>query len=359
MGGTERHTAALAGQIAARSGMGVDLAAEPALHPALRRLLPPGVTLHEAALGWEGAAPPEARAARQAEEARRLLAALRPDAALVPLPWPDAGTGLLPVLADARLPRLVLLHLAPEEPAAVPGLGLGGAALAAVSAPIARRAAAAWDVPQAAVAVLDNPAPAPAPVDRKLARAMLRSGLGLGAEAPVLLFVGRLETVKGAELLPEIAERLSATVAVAGDGPLRGTLDAAAAADPRHRLRMLGPLADPTPYYHAADALLLPSRLEGAPLVFLEAAANRCPVIGTWAALEALGDAASRLAFVAPSADARGMAEAAEALLAAPDSVARMVNRAAAHAARLTWEDAAERALGLLRAAVLAAGSSP
>ena len=43
--------------------------------------------------------------------------------------------------------------------------------------------------------------------------------------------------------------------------------------DPAGWLRMLGQLADPTPWYLAADALVLPSVLEGLPLVFLEAAA--------------------------------------------------------------------------------------
>jgi glycosyltransferase involved in cell wall biosynthesis len=359
MGGTERHTLELAGRLAARTGIAVDLAAEPALHPALRARLPAGVALHDAALGWETAEPRAARADRQAAETRRLLAALGPDAAFVPLPWPDAGSGSLPVLAEAALPRVVLLHLAPEAPPPVPALGLGGAVLAAVSAPVARRGAAAWGVEERAIAVLDNPAPAPASVDRAMARAMLRSGLGLPPDARVLLFVGRLEKVKGAELLPKISARLQVTLACAGDGPLRGMLDEAAAADPRGGLRMLGPLPDLAPYYRAADGLLMPSRLEGAPLVFLEAAANRCPVVATRAALEALGEEASRLAFLAPSPDVRGMAEAAGALLAAPDRAAQVAELAAAHAARLTWDDAVERALGLLRAAALVAGRTP
>jgi glycosyltransferase involved in cell wall biosynthesis len=347
MGGTERHTMALAARIAATSGMAVEVAAEPALHAALVPLLAPGVALHEAAL---------APGAAQAAEARRMLAALQPDAAFVPLPWPDAGAGLLPVLAEAALPRLVLLHLAPEEPAPVPGLGLEGAVLAAVSTAVARRGALAWSVPPGRIAVLENPAPLPARLDRGVARMMMRAGLGLPPEAPLLLFVGRLEVAKGADLLPRISARLPFALACAGDGPLRGTLEEVAAHDPRGLLRVLGTVADAGPLYVAADALVMPSRLEGSPLAFLEAAINRCPVVATPAALEALGPAAPRLARL--GRDVAGLVEAVAACLAEPEETAATVKAAFAHATRLTPEGAATRALGMLRAAVLAAGGT-
>lgn len=344
MGGTERHTAALCAGIAARTGMAVDLAAEPALHPALSRLLPDEVALHEAALGDR---------ARQAGETRRLLAALRPDAAYVALPWPDAGDGILPVLAG--LPRLVLLHLAPEAPPplAPPALALEGAALAAVSAPVARRAERAWGLPAGRVAVLPNPAPLPRPQDAALVRATLRGGLGIGAGETLLLFVGRLEAVKGADMLPDICDRLPLTIAVAGDGALRRDLEAIAAADPQGLIRMLGPLADPTPWYLAADLLLMPSRLEGAPLVFLEAAAHRCPVVATAAALEALGEEAPHLARIAPADTPAGMAEAIRAALADPEGTEARAEAARAFAARQDWDGTTAQALGLLRAAAL------
>jgi glycosyltransferase involved in cell wall biosynthesis len=342
LGGTERHTADLCTRIVARTAMEIHLAAEPALHEGLRRWLGPGVALHAASLGTP---------ASQPAEARRLRDALRPDAAFVPLPWPDAGDGLLPELDG--LPRLVLLHLAPEAPAPVvaPALALESAVCAAVSAPVARRAALAWGIPR--VAVLPNPAPSPAGYDRAVARAAVRSGLGLHAEAPLLLFVGRLEEAKGAELLPDISDRLPVPLAVAGDGPLRGLLDTRAATDPRGLFRMLGPLADPAPWFLAADALLMPSRLEGAPLVFLEAAAHRCPVVATAAALEALGEDAPRLAWIAATPDAPGMAQAAEAALDDAEATAHRVALAAAHATRHGWDATVDQALGLLRAAAL------
>ena len=313
LGGTERHTAELCNRLLARTGMAIDLAAEPEFHPGLARWLPAGVELHAASL---------ADPARQAAEARRLRASLSPDAAFVPLPWPDAGDGLLPELKG--LPRLVLLHLAPEAPPPLipPVLALDDAMLAGVSANVARRAAT------------------------------IRSALGLPQDTPLLLFVGRLEEAKGADLLPDLSGRLPLPLAVGGDGPLRGFLDARAAADPRGLLRMLGPLADPAPWYLAADALLMPSRLEGAPLVFLEAAAHRCPVVATPAALEAMGDP-DRLAWIADTADDRGLAAAAEACLADPAATAARVAEAAAHAARQDWDATTDRVMALLRAATL------
>jgi glycosyltransferase involved in cell wall biosynthesis len=358
MGGTEGHTAILATHLATRTGIALDLAAEPALHAALAAMLPVGVKLHAAALGWDEPGEREENFARQGAETRRLLAALRPDAAFVPLPWPDAGHGALPVLAEADMPRLVLLHLAPEAPPpdSPPVLRLENAVLAAVSAPVARRAEVAWGRPAASVAVLPNPAPGPGSADPDLARASLRAALGLPPGSKLLLFVGRLEEAKGADLLPAISDRLPMTLAVAGDGPLRASIEAHASADPRGLLRVLGPVGDPAPWYFAADALVLPSRLEGAPLVFLEAAAHRCPVVATELALEALGDDAHCLARIAATPDARSIAEAVSAALHDGEGTAERVRKAAIHAARHDWRRATDAALGLLRAAALKVG---
>jgi glycosyltransferase involved in cell wall biosynthesis len=357
MGGAERHTALLAARLAGSTGIAVGLAAEPALHGRLAALGLGEAKLLGAPVGWESEEDMTGRAARQAAATRELLDRFAPDAAMVALPWPDAGTGILPALAQVWLPRLVLLHLAPDAPPpdVAPALGLEGAVVAAVSGPVARRAALAWGIAEEAVAVLRNPAPTPSSLSRVAARAALRAALGLPTEAPLLLFVGRLDKAKGADLLPGIAERVAAVIAVAGEGPLRTMLEAAAAEDPRGRLRLLGQLADPAPWYLAADALLMPSRLEGEPLVFLEAAANRCPVVAAPAALEAFGDAASRIAAIAGGGDAAAMADAAAALLDDPARIAALTEAAARLAAPRHWDATAEGALGLLRAAMLRA----
>jgi glycosyltransferase involved in cell wall biosynthesis len=366
LGGTERHTLEAAARLGAR-GLGVTLAADPALLAELAVALPagwPAPTLLPAAIGWQEESPADLAAARQAAGCAALLAELArlratPDAVLLALPWPNAGLGLQRALAAGGLPRLLLLHLAADGPipdgieAMRPALGLAATQFAAVSAPLARRAARAFGLAETAVTVLPNPAPAAAPLDRAQQRRSIRQMLGLGAGARLVLFLGRLEEAKGADLLPAISERLPVTLACAGDGPLRGLLAARATGDPRGLLRVLGPLADPAPWLAGADALILPSRLEGAPLVFLEAAAQRCPVVATAAALEALGAEAHHLARVVEAPDPTRLAAATVGLLADPAGAAAMVEAAASHAAARHWPAAIEGLLGLLRAAML------
>jgi glycosyltransferase involved in cell wall biosynthesis len=370
LGGTERHAAELAARLGAQ-GLEVTLAAEPSLLPSLAAFLPPGLPaprMVAARLGGDGAEPTPATIARQRAAAESLLVAESPEMVLLPLPWPDAGLGLMRAVAGRGLPRLVALHLAAEGPpppaiaAELPALDAAGAAWAAVSAPVARRGAACFGLPPARIALIDNPAPAAGPAAgaeaRGAARAALHALLGLRPGQKLLVFVGRLEEAKGADLLPALTDRLNQPIAVLGDGLLRGHLEAEAKADPRGLLRLVGQVADPTPWYLGADALVLPSRLEGAPLVFLEAAARHCPVVATVAALEALGDAAPRLARIAPTPDAGGLAEAAQSLLADPAAAAAMAARAAAEAARRSWARAVPEWMGQLRLAAAMAPAS-
>ncbi|MDB5375349.1 MAG: hypothetical protein JWP04_3991, partial [Belnapia sp.] len=89
-----------------------------------------------------------------------------------------------------------------------------------------------------------------------------------------------------------------ATLVVLGQGPLAARLAAHPAAG--GPLRLAGQVADVADWLLAADTLVLPSQLEGWPLIFLEAAANRCPVVATAAALECLGEAAEQVASLVP-----------------------------------------------------------
>ncbi|NGM23737.1 glycosyltransferase family 4 protein [Roseomonas stagni] len=364
-GGTERHTAELAARLG-QHGVAVTLAAEPALLPLLAAAMPPGQPaprLLPARLGWDDAVPPAVAIARQRAGTEALLVAESPDLVLLPLPWPDAGLGVMRAVAGRGLPRLVALHLAAEGPpppaiaTELPALDAEGAAWAAVSAPVARRAAAAFGLAPSRITVIDNPAPRAGTEGRDAARAALRTRLGLRDDQPLLIFVGRLEEAKGADLLPALTDRLNLPIAVLGDGLLLGHLEAEARGDPRGLLRLMGQVADPGPWYRAADALILPSRLEGAPLVFLEAAAHHCPVVASPAALEGLGPDAPRLARLAAAGDAAALADAARALLADPAGTAAMVARAAAEAARRSWPRALGAWLGQLRLA--AALASP
>ena len=121
------------------------------------------------------------------------------------------------------------------------------------------------------------------------ARARVRSRLGV-ADAPLLLFAGRLQADKGVSEAVEVFHRVralrpGARLAILGDGPERARLSAQvrelglsrgvtiAAALPRMAL---------APWFSAADALILPTRrTEGLPLVVLEALASGLPVVTT------------------------------------------------------------------------------
>ncbi|MFH1017339.1 MAG: glycosyltransferase [Pseudomonadota bacterium] len=107
-----------------------------------------------------------------------------------------------------------------------------------------------------------------------------RKRLDLDPKRPVVLFAGRLEKVKGADFLPQIATGLKTKVrwVVIGRGALSASL----------RREMTGqdvrwvaevPHADLVPWYRAADVVVIPSRNEGLPNVLLEALACGRPVV--------------------------------------------------------------------------------
>jgi glycosyltransferase involved in cell wall biosynthesis len=117
-------------------------------------------------------------------------------------------------------------------------------------------------------------------------RARARAELALPADAVVVLCLARLVPVKGVDVLLAAARGLAGvTLLVAGDGPERGRLQAAAGAP----VRFLGEVggAARARALAAADLLCLPSRVlpdgrsEGAPTVILEAQAVGLPVVAS------------------------------------------------------------------------------
>jgi glycosyltransferase involved in cell wall biosynthesis len=93
---------------------------------------------------------------------------------------------------------------------------------------------------------------------------------------------GRLSIQKGHDILlaawPDVLRRVpDATLALIGDGPLRAKIETQSPPG----VVLAGPVADPRPWYAAADVVVLPSRWEaGVPLVALEAmACGRAVVI--------------------------------------------------------------------------------
>lgn len=194
-----------------------------------------------------------------------------------------------------------------------------------------------------------------APGDRSGAR----DALGLPADRPVLLFVGRIQPLKGPDLavraLDELGRRHGYTdaelVIVGGSSGVDG-------AEETRRVRALVAelglghrvhFVDPQPhhilstYYRAADVVLVPSRSESFGLVALEAAACGTPVVASpVGGLLSLIDHGRTGLLVAERTPFR-FADATARLLASPDLARTMSRHAAQRAASYTWGFAAAR----------------
>lgn len=173
------------------------------------------------------------------------------------------------------------------------------------------------------------------------ARPEARARLGLHAADLGLAYVGRLHEEKGvghllAAFHTFLQSQPTAKLLIAGGGPARGALEAAAEA---LRLgpfvRFLGEVPEPWPLLAGADIFVLPSLWEGMPNALLEAMAAGLPVVATavGAVPEMVVD--QEEALLVPPADASAMAGALTALAAAPargrQMGARARQRVAAH----------------------------
>lgn len=367
LGGTEKHTAVLA-QALAEAGVAVTVGIEPRLAGWFGDMLgrPTGVAVRPATLGWQRDTPHERNMEAQDTALAGLLAAARPDLVILPVHWPAFAIGLLQAVIAAGVPTLAIHHLAPREPEplhwtagdVVAALPTAPIRWAAVSAPVAARTADLYRLPPAAFTVIPNGVPVPQeePARRAAARARQRRRLGLPPEAKLVVFAGRLELSKGADLLADIAERLEAgagaTLAALGEGALRHVLSTSKAGRRNGPLRLLGHVHDVPDWLLAADALMLPSRNEGCPLVFLEAAARRCPVIASGDALECYGPAATRLAAIAPAGGIASLTDQATVRLNDPAAARAAVD--AAHRCAVEHDEAAmlRRYFSLMRTTI-------
>jgi D-inositol-3-phosphate glycosyltransferase len=199
-------------------------------------------------------------------------------------------------------------------------------------------------------------------------RAQARSALGIDGDGPLLLFAGRLQELKGADLalgtLLELVRRDGDHRLVVVGGP-SGPDGAGFAASLRARAEEPGvrgrvTFVAPQPhellstYYRAADACLVPSRAETFGLVALEASACGAPVVAAdVGGLAALVDDAVTGRLVAGRRPG-SWADAVEWVTEDPLRSMRLSTAAVLRAQGFTWRAAAER----FEATVLATGDS-
>jgi D-inositol-3-phosphate glycosyltransferase len=180
--------------------------------------------------------------------------------------------------------------------------------------------------------------------------------LSLAADGrPVLLFVGRIQPLKGVDVaiaaLAELRDTRAELLVVGGPSGPDGDAEAAKARllaeelGVEHRIHWV----DPQPhyrlatYYRAADVCVVPSRSESFGLVALEAAACGVPVVA--AAIGGLRTLVEdgQTGYLVEDRDPAEFARAIERLLTDRTRAAVMGERAASHARGFTWSTTAAR----------------
>lgn len=201
-------------------------------------------------------------------------------------------------------------------------------------------------VPARKIALIPCGMPVP---DARPNRAQARARSGLPEEAFIVGTLARLVAHKGIADLVEAAARVpdpntELRLAVAGEGPERGALEALATERLKDRAIFLGRVPDVNDFYAACDVFALPSHLEGFGLVYAEAAFHGIPSIGTnvGGCPDVVEDGQTGL-LVAPG-DAAALARALERLQADPALRQRLGEAARARAhAEFTEQVMAER----------------
>ena len=182
-----------------------------------------------------------------------------------------------------------------------------------------------------------------------------RRSLRVPEDGVIAAYVGRLEHPKNEDWLVDLADEgrrrggAGFTLLVAGDGPgaaeMRRRVDALGLGT---RVRMLGH-QEPVPVYHAADALLLPSALEGFSYACAEAMSCGVPVLRTRTAgtQELIVEGVTGRSV---PIDRRAFVDAGVQFLSDPGALATMGRAAAQHVREhFTFEQQIDRTLALYR----------
>lgn len=176
--------------------------------------------------------------------------------------------------------------------------------------------------------------------------APLRAEFDFPPQVPILAVIGRLHPAKGhRDLLPALSalreQGLDFRVLIVGEGPLREELESAIASrDLGPRVILTGQRGDVPALLAALDALVIPSRWEGLPIVLLEAMARGCPIVASRVGgiPDAVRDA--REGLLVPPGDPDALAAALARLLASPE-LRRELGANAARRARERYDAAA------------------
>lgn len=181
-----------------------------------------------------------------------------------------------------------------------------------------------------------------------------REAIGLG-DGPVLLFVGRIQPLKGVDValqsLAALGRRDATLLVVGGASGAEGAAEVERVRSLADRLGLTDQVRfiEPLPhhllstYYRAADAVWVPSRSESFGLVALEAAACGVPVVANAVGgLLSLVDHA-RTGFLVPERDPELFARHTRHLLDDRSLRSAMGRAAAERARRYTWSFAAAR----------------
>ena len=196
-------------------------------------------------------------------------------------------------------------------------------------------------------------------------RAQARRAVGLDPDAPVILFVGRIQPLKGPTMAAEVLVELhrsrrepanrnspAPTLVIVGgpSGPEgRLEMDRVRSVIAAEGLSGFVRILDPQPhemlstYYRAADVCLVPSYSESFGMVALEAAACATPVVA--AAVGGLTTVVidGETGFLVSDRSAKGFAAPVARLLNSPEYAARIGRRATSCAKAYTWSRAAGR----------------
>jgi glycosyltransferase involved in cell wall biosynthesis len=274
----------------------------------------------------------------------------RPDLLHVHHVWPAADRYLATLAQTAGVPHLVVTEHIEGQAHSAGQIRLKrrefvqAEVVTAVSAAVADSLVRDYGVDRARVRVVPNGAEYPDEGAEQPAARRVRERLGAGVLRPLWVCAGRLEHQKGQDVLLEaLAEvrrhGLEFVAVLAGEGSLRGALEESVGAlGLGANVRFLGQVEDLGPLLAAADAVVLPSRWEGMPLVLLEALVRARPVVasGVGGVTEVVTD--GEHARLVPPEDPLALAQVLEDFHRHPDPALRLGRRAAARVREsFTW----------------------